>query len=292
MLRFLLLVVSVMAASTSTAGGVSQCPVDKVPIQITDGANRDLMAGVIRYPIVILSADEILPYPTPHFRTFVMTITEHIAVRLTKNKLCLDSAESKERSLLQFENWPLFTYGDKPHAPGSLLDARPSNGCRIFSPWIDLVIERKPVPWIRGIVRWNQRQLLADQAVLAGVQNVPLGVAMPLTSSEYVRFTYEEYVNSELNLMPAAKPIEERVPPDLLWLFRRSTQSTRGPFGGYVGAAMDNAIEKGVESYTKLVIALIDRCLVFNGTNLNYKSILDAADLIPLEQYKIDTPIH
>jgi len=170
------------------------------------------------------------------------------------------------------------------------LDVRPSGGCRISSPWIDLAFERRPVPWIRGIVRWNQRQLLADQAVLAGARNVPPGVAMPLRGSEYSHFAHE-YESSEIPPQPAAKSIEERVPPDLLWLFRRAWQSTRGPFEGYVNASMRKATEKGAEGYTKLVIALIDRCFASDGADIHYNSILDTADLISLEQYKIDTPI-
>ena len=52
---------------------------------------------------------------------------------------------------------------------------------------------------------------------------------------------------------------------------------------------MDTAIEKGAERYTKLVIALIDRCLASGEVDVHYSSILDVSDLISLEQYKIDT---
>jgi len=283
MLRFLLLVVSVMVAGTSSAGGISRCPVDSVPIQTVGARGSDPVATLSTAKTLVLSGYD------PRFRAFVTAVTEHVTTRLGKNKLCLNSAKSKERSLLQFVNWSLAT-GGRPLAPVPPLDARPSTGCRISSPWIDLAIERKPVPWIRGIVRWNARQLLADQAMLAGAKNVPPGVAMPLTDSEFVHFAYE-YEDSELPPRPTTKPLEERVPPDVLWLFRRSWQSTRGPFYGFARGAMDNAMEKGAKGYTKLVIALIDRCLTSDGESLRYNSILDAADLIPLEQYKIDTPI-
>ncbi|MDR0233204.1 MAG: hypothetical protein LBI31_00075 [Zoogloeaceae bacterium] len=49
------------------------------------------------------------------------------------------------------------------------------------------------------------------------------------------------------------------------------------------------AVSASAASYTKLILALIDRCLASNnGVNFQYKSILDVADLIPPKQYKID----
>lgn len=281
MLRLFLLMAGVMAVNTSTAGGVSSCPVDTVPIQIVSEEGRG--------SVTTLSAAE-LSDSSPQFRAFVKAVTEHVAARLARDKLCMASAESKQRSLLEFVNLPLIPRRDEPRAPAPSLDARPSVGCRISSPWLDLAVERKPLPSIRGVVRWNQRQLLADQAVLAGAQNVPPGVAKPLMNREVGHFV-GEYMNSELLHEPAVRPIEERVPPDLLWLLRRAWQSTRGPFLGYVSGALNKATEKGADGYTKLVIALIDRCLASDGAEIHYSSILDVADLIPLEQYKIDTPI-
>ena len=283
MFRFSLLMAGVMAASTSTAGGISQCPVDTVPIQMADETSSD--------PVTTLSAADMSDHSRSHFHAFVTAITEHVAARLAKDKLCIDSAESKKRSLLQFVNWPLATSGDEPIAPVPSLNAQPSGGCRISSPWIDLALERRPVPWIRGVVRWNQRQLLADHAVLAGARNVPAGVAMPLKQREFNHFAEVEYANTEVLSKPAVKPIEARVPPDLLWLFRRAWQSTLAPFSGGASNAMNNAMEKNAEGYTQLVIALIDRCFSSDGAEIHYNSILDVADLISLEQYKINTPI-
>lgn len=280
MLRFSLLMAGVTAAGASTAGGVSQCPVDTVPIQI--------MAATWRDPEATLSTADMRS--APHFRAFVTTVTKHVAARLGEDKLCIDSADSKKRSLLQFVNWPL-VIGNKLLEPAPSLDARPSGGCRISSPWVDLAFERRPVPWVRAVVRWNERQLLADQAVLAGVRNVPTGVAMPLAQSAYHGFAYP-YADSEIRRLPAAQPIEERTPPDLLWLFRQSPQSTLVPFGGTAHGTMNTAMERSAERYTQLVIAVIDHCFASDdGADIHYSSILDVADLISLEQYKIATPI-
>jgi hypothetical protein len=227
----------------------------------------------------------------------VAAVTERVNAQLAKNKLCVKSAEStdnmesagfKQRSLLQFVQWLL------PMHKEYITPALPSTGwhgpplCQISSPWIDLVVERKPIPRIFGIVRWNERQLLADQAALDGAKNVPSGVAMPLSPSELGHFI-SGYRKS------AAKPVEERVPPDILWLFRRTWPS--GNVSGFPNAerdSMHSAVEKGAKGYTKLVLALVDRCFApsASGKRLHYTNILDAADLIPLEQYKIDMPIY
>jgi hypothetical protein len=169
--------------------------------------------------------------------------------------------------------------------------------CRIYSPWIDLIVDRgvkrpsdrsdrKPVPHVLAIVRWNERQLLADQAMLAGVKNVPLNRPMPLNPRELGHFI-TEYERSELLGKSAAKPIEERVPPDLLWLLRRSRQSS--PFTSAVHDAMDKVTAN--EGYTKLVLALIDRCFAASASgkymDIPYIGMVDD-DPILLEQYRID----
>jgi hypothetical protein len=182
--------------------------------------------------------------------------------------------------------------------------------CRISSPWIDLVGYREPVPYVtpasqvRGIVRWNVRQMLADQAVLDGVKNVPPGVAMPPTGFEihYYSGLYQDALHSRqiaawverteqagLELSPIlvkqlqlVKPNKEHtIPPDLLWYYRHRSRYGRG-----------HIAEKSAEGYTKLVLALIDRCFASDeGTTLHYTNILDVADPVLLEQYKIDMSV-
>jgi hypothetical protein len=145
--------------------------------------------------------------------------------------------------------------------------------------------DRKPVPHVLAIVRWNARQLLADQAILAGAKNEPLRKAMPLGPGELGYFI-SEYEHSELLGKPVAKP----VPPDLLWLLRRSRQGS--PFTDSVYDAMYKTTEKGSAGYTKLVLMLIDRCFAPSAsdrTYFYYKSIVDVADPILLKRYRINT---
>lgn len=278
-------VVLMLIASTSRAEGDLSCSIDTLPIQIMDGTaiQESKRHG---YMTTLSTLEE--SGTRLLFRNFVTTVTKHIAARLDKEKLCMDSPESKRQTLLRFMYWQIGVRESMHDASLSILDVQPSEGCRISSPWIDIVFQRRPVPWIRGVIRWNERQLLADQAVLAGLPNVPLGVAMPFKLSELSQLA-GDYAGSEILHKPAIKPVEERIPPDLLWLYRRSTQSTRWLFGGR--EALDIAMEKRAVHYTNLVTTLIDRCFASVGTDIRYNSILDVEDLISLEQYKIDSPL-
>jgi len=301
MLRYYILLAVLLVSGRATAG---ECPADAVPIQIItgrwlddkdvivtleDGTQKNVSARIRGDAVNVLSA---FTHSDPSFSYFVKTVTQHVAGRLGKDNLCTDNPDSTKHSRLRFVNWPLTIGEVNPLALISIPDRKLPASCRIVSPWIDFSFGRSPVPWVQGVVRWNERQLLADQAILAGARNVPSGVVMPLKFREFGHFELE-YANSEImrEREPVATPIDAYIPEDLMWLFRRSWQSTRGPFGSFVAHSMDIAIKKGIKNYTGLTIALIDRCLASDGEELHYSNILDAADLISLEQYKIDTPL-
>jgi hypothetical protein len=315
MLRLFLFLASMMAlgANAAEAEDVPPCP-DTVPIQIM------LPGDKIR-----LSAAEI-PASLARFRAFVDTVSKHIDARMVENKLCINRAKDREsmrdagwdkRSLLQFVHWPLFMSNDYI-VPAMASPQYSGPKCWISSPWIDLLVYRgekhpsdrsdqQPIPQIIAIVYWNERQLLADQAMLSAAANVPLNRTMPLSPNELDHFIREyernvslhrtlplspgelghfirEYERSELLGKVAAKPIEERVPPDLLWLLRRSRQGS--PFTNAVHDAMDKVTER--EGHTRLVLALIDRCFASPASGVYHRSIADLTDPILLDQYRID----
>jgi hypothetical protein len=306
------------AASAGAAADVSSCSTDTLPIQIMTPeygkpvTNPTKKSGILRKSQTPGSGSPMtnsaeIPDALPHFRAFVTAITEHVNSRLAEDKLCIHGASGSMESMLmsgkfdewstrswfQFVHWPLFMSRDYFVPMMDSLGGR--SPCRVSSPWVDLVVERKPVPLIRGTVYWNERQLLADQAVLAGANNVPPGMAMPSKLSELHHFL-DEYSKTEGHpRQPAAKPIEARVPPDFLWLFHRSAGGEQ--FGMSVGWAMREAREKGAEGYMKLVISLIDRCFASYDSGklyrgFSYTSILDVADPVLLEQYRIDMPVY
>ena len=159
MLRIFLLMIGVMAATASSAGSASPCANGTVPVEITD---KTLFGGKINPSFPSASSSD------PLFRAFVSAVTQHIANWQVRKELCLPDDANRKLSRLQFVAWPVAFHKDISLAPIPSLDALPSGGCRVTSPWIDLAYERKPVPRINAVVRWNARQFLADQAVLAG----------------------------------------------------------------------------------------------------------------------------
>jgi hypothetical protein len=313
------------AGEAGAVGDASPCS-STVPFQI--------MVPGYTFPELLFVDNFDITYAPQHFRAFVAAVTEHVNSRLAREKLCINGAKSMEsmrgfrenglnywsrqeektigmnvaesmksmreaerenRSLLQFVHWDI----DMSHLAYTVpvmtfIGGRPSPSCWIGSPWIDLAVYRTPVPQIRGIVYWNERQLLVDQAVLDGARDVLLGRAMPLSDTglayywsldrDLQRFNSRKQLGQEIPPELAAqmaKPIKEHVPPELLWLFHRSE------FGEFAIAMQ----EKGAEGYTKLVTALIDRCFASDEKKrFHYRNILDVADPVLLEQYKIDMP--
>jgi hypothetical protein len=284
MFRFFLFMACVMAVNMSVAGEVSPCS-NTVPIQIIESG----IGGIE----IETSADRI---SDPHFSAFVTGVTKHINSRLAEENLCIngagsmesmDSAEGGRRSLLQFVHWSLDMNRGYFVPVLPFIGGREPPNCRISSPWIDLAVYWKPVPQIRGIVRWNERQLLTDQAMLDRTENVPLGMAMPLTPGEIGHYVHE------IRRQSAAKPVEARVPPDILWLLRSLVGKE------YVADAIDpvrfsmyGVTKNSAAGYTKLVLALTDRCFIPSASgrvDIHYSSILDVADPVLFEQYKIKT---
>jgi hypothetical protein len=283
----------------------------------------------------------------PHFQAFVTAVMGHINSRLAREKLCIDGAKSmesmrdfrekgrhhlrtektigmnvvesmesmddakwEERSLLQFVHWKLYM-GDQAYTVLPVMTSiggRPPPSCSISSPWIDLVIYQAPVPQIRGIVYWNERQLLVDQAMLVGARDVLPDRAMPLsdTGIGYFWYRYRDTIDLQrtfdvsmrygLEIHPELTARMEKankvyVPPELLWLFHRS-RLAKYPMQE-VSKVMKEVVEKGADGYTKLVTTLIDRCFASGEERTKegyYRSIIDVADPVLLEQYKIDMP--
>lgn len=211
---------------------------------------------------------------------------EHLSSRLP----CADRENTSRASELYFVHQPLVTSGDQSLTPAPTLTSSPASECRISSPWIDLSIDRLSAPRIQAVVRWSERQLLVDQAVLAGAQNASGTAPEPLTRSEFERLA-QDYAISEILGAPGVQTdsLSKEIPADLLWLFRHSWQSTRGPFSGIALSSMDAALKRGGENYGKIVIALINRCFTSDVKSLQYVSILDVlGDVLSLDQYRIE----
>lgn len=221
------------------------------------------------------------------FRTFVETVSSRVRLLLARQGQCPQHSSDAGRSEIRFVRVPLATSGDAPFPAPPTLERRAGETCRITSPWVDVAVDRGLALRVRAIVRFSERQLLHDQAVLAGMTSAPGGVLMPLSRGEFSRLA-QDYANSEILRRPgtAAPQVDERLPAGLLWLFRHAGQSTLDPFEFEAEAAMRRIGQRGQAGYAALVAALIDDCLG-GGTSRSIAAIDDARGVFDIGQYAL-----
>jgi hypothetical protein len=111
---------------------------------------------------------------------------------------------------------------------------------------------------------------------------------MPLPNSLFRQYA-QEYASAEIPHSPEKSEVNlsERIPKDILWLFRHAWQSTRGPFSNIARSAMKATLEKSGNGYTRLVMTLFDQCFACQVAERRYTSILDVHDVIPIEEYSL-----
>ncbi len=219
----------------------------------------------------------------PLFETHVGTVTAHVRAACASMPTC-------DRVSLVFRQIPLVTRGSGPFMaaePPPAPDAR-----RLESPWATLTLDRSTCA-VHGVFTWSERQFLLDQAMIADPtirfgQDPP-----PLAESEFQGFL-KDYVESVL-LAPspeakqaAQQAISARIPPDLLWLYRQTWQSTLAPFENAVGSDLAATIQRAAPGYTDLTLHLID--LLFDqtaDTTLVYDDITELGQVIRMDGYGI-----
>ncbi|MEH3107380.1 MAG: hypothetical protein PGN09_08870 [Sphingomonas fennica] len=155
---------------------------------------------------------------------------------------------------LRFVALPLVTSGDRPLPP---LPADPPAGagasCRITAPWFDLSVTRGGMPAVAGTLRWNLRQLLSDQAALAGL--APAGdAARPFARSSFDRL-------ADLHAATPGMAASAGLPGELRWLFGHAPRSAFGRFADGAEAFATTVGERLAPRYARLATLLIGRCL-------------------------------
>jgi hypothetical protein len=229
-----------------------------------------------------------------HFRSFITSIKHHVLSKFPGAVSCQENLDNKPKIELVFVRLPLVTSENRPIAPAPSPDASRSDViCRLDSPWAKLTVNRAERPLVRGVFIWNERQFLLDQALMAGAQ-ASFGTApVPFNESVFDKFI-QDYTNSVL-LAPSPEArnmaltgVAKRLPPEVFWLFRRSPQSTRGPFTGFVMSALSTTIARANPQYTALTKVILNRCFASRRTEERYESVLDLKNLFPIDKYRID----
>jgi hypothetical protein len=274
MSRILLLFISAVTVCTSGAVNASVCSKNSLSVQVVDEISGERAASIAEVS-------------DPVLRNFASIISLHVERLLQTADDCV--GEGVNHSDLLFVRKPLVQNRTAKPLPGSF-GGSTFNGCHLSSPWVDFEFDNSVAPKARGVIRWSQRQLLIDQAIMAGdVQAADTRVVV-LNDDEFREYA-KAYADLEIVRKSETISLSSPIPPDILWLFRNSLQSTRGPFSLAVRGSMHKLMEQTADEYANLLISLIDRCASSGQGELRYENILDLKDVVPIDKYKIDALI-
>jgi hypothetical protein len=224
-----------------------------------------------------------------YFKSFVASLTNYISTRFPNAGSCTENLDRGAMSSLTFVRLPLVTSDNNPFAaPPKLSPSFPGITCRLDSPWVKLAIRNSDKPLIQGVFTWNERQFLADQALLANPNLTLDSPLIPLSNRLFEKYA-ADYADSEILRSRSGKAsITERIPMDLLWLFRNSPQTTFIPFSSAARSSMNTMPKRMAKNYINLTQKLFDRCFASaQKSEQRYETVLDLRNTISLDRYQI-----
>ncbi len=189
--------------------------------------------------------------------------------------------------------------------PATSADAR-----TLTSPWLQLSLT--PDCKLTAVFIWNKRQLIADQAFLAGVRPVTNGIVTPINDPN--RFLPKEYQQSVILLgdygkavpggQAAGRPsvalykqqetvkrfVAHKYPPDLFWFFSLiKSHKFMADAGTFISQLVhrERLLSRHANNVqAELVTILATRFMAERPQHLKYDSILDVEKLVDLSKYR------
>jgi hypothetical protein len=224
------------------------------------------------------------------FKTYVTAISKHISTKIEEMPECQWALKTRPEVELFFVYRPLTTPATKPF---TLEQAHSKGGRYLDSPWVKLSISRFPKLIVRSAFIWSERQFLLDQVLMSGQYSAPIENLVPVPKYVYRQFL-KDYTESVIFAPSEAETkalahLAERIPPDILWLFRHAVQSTRGgPFVGAARRALNTTLEKVTGQYIELTKTLLSPFFSSGSFQERYESVLDLKGVFNLDRYRID----
>jgi hypothetical protein len=219
----------------------------------------------------------------PGFKSFVKLLSAHIASKVPPSNTCQKAGRHPSDIRLIFIRYPLVTSGEESMIPPPKLKSDPrESSCQLASPWLNLKITRTQQPTVEGIFIWNDRQFLIDQVLLSSSMPRTSFNVMPFSASLFHQYA-SKYAKSEILRMnpEGTQPsLAKEIPPELLWLFQHSWQSTRGLFTNTAKSSMRQVVAESTQQYIQMSKNLVDRCMSSTGKILHYSTILDLRSMI------------
>jgi hypothetical protein len=190
------------------------------------------------------------------------------------------------------------------------LPAADADAQTLSSPWLQLSLI--PECKLTAVLIWNKRQIVADQAFLAGVRPITKGIVTPVKDPN--RFLPKEFEQSVIFLgdyskaVPGGKAVQRpsaaldeqqeivkrfvspKYPPDLFWFFSLIKSSKlHVDEGTFISQLIRNERQLSRHAnnvQAELVIALASRFIAESSQHLKYDSILDVDSLVDLDKYR------
>jgi hypothetical protein len=307
--RLLIMVPIAMTISLGSAGAMA----GQAPVLCPPGAIQVRIAQAGPNGSVVTAPDKIANGP---YRAFVSAVLDQLPVVLASARQCQGAAQGKPVMEAVFVHSPLIgVAGQTPPDRRKPSGGKPSITHQLTSPWVIFDRDEAASPPLRAVFIWNERQVLLDQALLAGAPAPANPETSPITYESLQDWTVR-YVTDVLQLgssanegaalsdlaktMPpdllwrmisaredaALSNLAKTMPPDLLWSMISAGQSTRGPFRMEVIYIINNALAKISKRQPLLSVKLIENQLINNANLKILKSILEAHQIIDFNGYE------
>ncbi len=240
-----------------------------------------------------LSGESLATVGDSNFKAFVTSISKYVVDKFGESAQCGKNSEVPANITLFFVYRPLIAAKTAPVSPPIVPENLISEAtCYLDSPWAKLAISRSPKLSLYAVFAWNERQFLLDQALLAGAD--ASHTESPASIEEQVFEKYvQDYTDSVL-LVPSSEAqtnlihISERIPSDVLWLFRHAWQSTFAPFSMEARHTIGLTLTHATQQYMLLVETLVNQCFVPEKIEKRYNNILELNGVFNINQYRID----
>lgn len=241
-----------------------------------------------------LSDETLDTLPDSLFKNFITSISTLVTNKIEQLVRSDPSATGKPKITFFFIYKPLILTQAAKLPERKWPEIVPSNGTySLRSPWVQIFTNRSPSLTVQAVFIWNERQVLLDQALLAGANlpapDSPQSISVPIFE-QYVQ-DYSETVllaSSPEERIRAQKNIAERVPPDILWLFRHAWQSTFAPFSMEARHALGLALKHAMPVYIDLTEKLTNRCFTEERKEEHYHSLFELQSIVNIDAYRID----
>ncbi len=262
---------------TSSTHSIQRCRNMQTSIKIIDESGGKRLSGTT-----------IETLENSPFKSYVTNVSKHVITKIEETSQCSGSANSHPTVELLFVYRPLVTPATAPFD----FNHSKSNATRsLDSPWVKLTKSSLPNLSVRAAFVWNERQFLFDQALLSGARISPAKTLLPFEESVFQDYI-TDYTNSVLvvsaqEARSSAEGVVKRLPPEIMWLFRNSWQSTFAPFSVEVNRARNTLVQRVEVAYISLTNAIIDQFLASSKAEIHYVSILDLKKLVPTDKYQI-----